>query len=560
MPVPTGPVVPSVEPMPEEPDARIFVTGPAGDIAVVDIGQARETKGSARHAKSASTLGRGRISTNAKVTAFIALVALCIRLYQLAQPGHLLGVTEYDDGVYFGAALQLVHGFLPYRSFVLVEPPGLPVLLSPFALLSHWFGSRNAFAAARIVTAVVDSANVVVLGAILRRRKTIVVIVATAFLACNASSIATALSVAQEPYLDLFCLLGMLAVFDGDRLTSSLKRWIIAGLFFGLAGSVKTWALFPFVALVLVGVPFFRRRVLPAIASAIVGFAVVCGTFIVKAPHAFERDVIAVQFGRVDVARSPLIGRIATMTGAWLTAYPLLVYGVAIAMVMILVLAYMIHLSRRPSPLETFSLLSVGIIVIVLLIPYDFFVNYSALLGPFLALALGLAIGRIVDYPNVPERVIGVLLAIGLIIHGANFVDTWDTRPPFDPSATISADVPPGACVISDSVTVLILADRFNTSDASCPDIVDSYGLDLVLARGYTFAAGGSASPVVQQNWLSYFEHSDYLVFTGRADGTIPATAAILSVLHHDFVSISPTVGASYPPYSGIYARTRRSP
>ena len=59
------------------------------------------------------------------------LLALALRLFLLSRPGYLLGVTEYDDGPYFGSAVSLVHGFLPYRSFLLVQPPGITLLMIP---------------------------------------------------------------------------------------------------------------------------------------------------------------------------------------------------------------------------------------------------------------------------------------------------------------------------------------------------------------------------------------------------------------------------------------------
>ena len=39
-----------------------------------------------------------------------SLVALALRLLLLSRPGYLLGVTEYDDGHYFGSAVNLIHG------------------------------------------------------------------------------------------------------------------------------------------------------------------------------------------------------------------------------------------------------------------------------------------------------------------------------------------------------------------------------------------------------------------------------------------------------------------
>ena len=68
----------------------------------------------------------------------ITLLALILRVYyQYTRPGFLLGVTEYDDGPYFGSAVRLVHGSMPYRDFVLVQPPGITLLMSPAGLLTY---------------------------------------------------------------------------------------------------------------------------------------------------------------------------------------------------------------------------------------------------------------------------------------------------------------------------------------------------------------------------------------------------------------------------------------
>src|SRR5260370_20907248 len=71
-----------------------------------------------------------------------AVIAVCVaaaaflRFYQLARPGYLLGVTEYDDGVQFGGALRMVNGVIPYRDFVVVQPPGSILLMAPIATLA----------------------------------------------------------------------------------------------------------------------------------------------------------------------------------------------------------------------------------------------------------------------------------------------------------------------------------------------------------------------------------------------------------------------------------------
>jgi hypothetical protein len=62
------------------------------------------------------------------VIAAAAILALALRLFQLSRPGYLSGFTQYDDGVYFGNALRLVHGAIAYRDFAMVQPPGSMLL------------------------------------------------------------------------------------------------------------------------------------------------------------------------------------------------------------------------------------------------------------------------------------------------------------------------------------------------------------------------------------------------------------------------------------------------
>ena len=93
------------------------------------------------------------------------LVALALRVYyQYTRPGFLLGVTEYDDGPYFGSAVRLVHGSMPYRDFVLVQPPGITLLMSPVGLLTYWTGTAWGLAIGRILTVLAGTAGVALAG------------------------------------------------------------------------------------------------------------------------------------------------------------------------------------------------------------------------------------------------------------------------------------------------------------------------------------------------------------------------------------------------------------
>jgi alpha-1,2-mannosyltransferase len=109
-------------------------------------------------------------SAEALVIAACAAIALSLRCYQLARPGYLLGVTEYDDGVLFGNALRLVSGVIPYRDFAVVQPPGSMLLIAPVALLAKVSGTAWGLAAVRMLTASADTVNVVLLGLLVRHR------------------------------------------------------------------------------------------------------------------------------------------------------------------------------------------------------------------------------------------------------------------------------------------------------------------------------------------------------------------------------------------------------
>ena len=60
------------------------------------------------------------------------------------------GIDGYDDGVYYSAADAVVAGEAPYRDFVLLHPPGLIYLLTPFAALGPLVGDANGWATARV--------------------------------------------------------------------------------------------------------------------------------------------------------------------------------------------------------------------------------------------------------------------------------------------------------------------------------------------------------------------------------------------------------------------------
>ena len=95
--------------------------------------------------------GAHGVSMRVGALALIGVVAFAARLHAMLRGGGLGGISNYDDGVYFAGAESLVSGRLPYRDFVLLHPPGIVVVLSPFAALAHLLSDATAFELGRLV-------------------------------------------------------------------------------------------------------------------------------------------------------------------------------------------------------------------------------------------------------------------------------------------------------------------------------------------------------------------------------------------------------------------------
>src|SRR6478752_6761463 len=100
-----------------------------------------------------------RSGTDRLIVLGIVLVAFIVRSVPVLRGAGLEGYLGYDDGVYFGAAVALVDGVLPYRDFLLLHPPGIAILLSPFAVLGGATDDATGFALARIAFMAIGAIN-----------------------------------------------------------------------------------------------------------------------------------------------------------------------------------------------------------------------------------------------------------------------------------------------------------------------------------------------------------------------------------------------------------------
>jgi alpha-1,2-mannosyltransferase len=483
------------------------------------------------------------------------VLGLALRLLYFAPKGHLLGVTEYDDGVYFGAAVRLVHGVVPYKDFILVQPPGLPLLMTPFAALSRAIGTADGMAIGRLLTALAGAASVPLAGWLVRRRGTLALIITCGVTAVFPYAIQAAHTVLQEPWLVLFCLLGMLAVFDDDRLTSSARRLAWGGAAFGFAGAVKLWAVFPF--LILIVMFLLGRRIREAgvfTGGAAVGFLVPVLPFFALAPSNFYHGVFVAQVVRVDDVRTSLWTRLEDLTGLTTTAHG------AIALITVLIILVVVAaclgaslLTRQlPPPLEWFVLVTAVVLLAAFLEPADFYYHYAGFFAPFLALAIALPLARLAAALQEKGRLqasgfhfgtmVGAAASVLLVIL---FISQAHTLAQAKPSVVpTSADkvIPAGACVLTDQVSYTLMAGRFTSDVPGCAQIVDGLGTDLDLSNGKNGVTGAGKNPAVAALWMNAFRHAQYIwlssPITGISDRRIAWTPALHAYFNANFSQV----------------------
>ncbi len=173
------------------------------------------------------------------------VLALALRLFLVTRPGFLTsGTVEYDDGVYLGAALRLLHGALPYKDYAFVQPPGIIVVALPGALLGSLTSQATGLAAARILSVLASTACVPLAGRLVRHRGVIACAVAAGLLAVYPADVLSGRTLLLEPWMNLACLLAANAAFRDGRLAS--PRWLAwAGVAFGCGVAIKFWAAVP---------------------------------------------------------------------------------------------------------------------------------------------------------------------------------------------------------------------------------------------------------------------------------------------------------------------------
>ena len=507
------------------------------------------------------------------------VLAIGIRLFTLTRPGYLRGITEYDDGVYIGGALRLIQGQLPYKDFAFVQPPGILLLMTPVALVAKITTTVKGLALARVLTALASAACVPLAGNLVRYRGTVVTLVTCGVLAVYPGDITTAHTLMLEPWMNLFCLLGINAAFRRGHLE---RPWRLAwaGLALGFAGAIKFWAIAPAAVLFVLCLTDRKdrpRRIGAYLGALAAGFILPVLPFLASAPMTFLRSTITDQAARTGSAVSTGI-RLANLTGlidilnnegrVSLTAgaHSMFAAGasaglgdsaglgwlpiLAIVVLTGVIAAGYILQAKRLTPLEWLSLATAVLASAAILFYSAFFYHYSDFPAPWLALSLGGAAGGLARFAAWRTVLIRAFAVLIVLIAALQIRETFPLQQTTAESRAFL--IPAGSCLVTDEASLAIAADRFAGRPAGCPDIVDALAATLVLSNGVSVQGGANRMPQVVGAWQTWMSKADYVWLSPNNARRIPWTPALSAWFNVNFRKLGAYNGVT----GQLYARS----
>jgi hypothetical protein len=438
------------------------------------------------------------------VIVVLALVAAGLQVLRLTRPNSLLEGWS-DTSLYLGAAIRFVHGALPYRDFAMVQPPGLVLLFSPFGMLSMAVGSRVALMALTGCTPLLAAANVALVGRLIAHRGWRAALAACGLMAVYPATYTALLDGMLEPLMCLFCLLGAVLVFDRDGLAGR-RRLAAGGAAFGFGGSVLIATALPVLVVMVLCASRLRRRLLPFVGGVAAGFLIPVIPFFAAAPAVFVHDTVVSQLERVPGGgRTPATARLMYMTFAP-DGGRVIGAVVALAVLGVVIVAGLAAVRRRLTALDWFALggtLSLGAVQFAIAI---YFNHFPAMLVPYPALLLGIAVGRLSSRraPRLMAAVAALAVA-GLVVVQAALIETEST---VDVGPWVDAVVPVNGCAIASLTYLVVTSNRFESSVAGCTTFTDPGSTRLVHED-----SPDGAVPAFR----TALDHTDYLVLTNPA-------------------------------------------
>ena len=475
-----------------------------------------------------------------------AFVSMVLGFHQLLLPNALFGEpganVTYDQGVYYGAALRLTTGKLPYRDFTLVHPPGIIALLQPEALIGRLLSTGVGLTLSQIVTVFVVAANAFLAGYLVRSRGRAAALVASLAIALWPFTVHVNALVELEPYLVLFIFLAISCVnaATGNR----TRRYLfLGGCAIGWALSVKAWGFYPLIALSGVVILRHRRRSLPFFAGFGAVIAVLWVPFLIVSGSAFIHDVLLAQLHRqgfIGTNPTPVLSRYLSTAGLADIFYGALITtsaAVAIAVYSVFAagLASVFGLRWRNRTQAEWTILTVCLVtaigVLTMQAP-NFTSHYAyvpaAMFAPLLGILAASATGLIARFlagesfgsvqTNTVAGALGVVvLACASIAMAVQVVSVakLENATSFNPADDLRSAIAPNSCAYADFPSDLIAADRYLSTKPTCVALTDPFGMYLANDNGNQPHLNSPEHPIPPEfadKWFATVQSADYLV------------------------------------------------
>ena len=460
---------------------------------------------------------------NILITLIIASSAVMLIQQSLAS-GNIATEHVYDDGVYFAASLNVVHGIIPYKDFIFVQPPLITIWLSPFSLISHVTGTRWAFEAARLFTNFISVVDLCLVAYLLRNRSTIRQILGVGIIAYSENMLWGSRTILIEPYLVALCLAAYIALLNGETITNSRRRMLVAGILFGLAGATKIWAIFPMLAALIIIWKVKPNQRLRLVLGTATGFIAAVAPFALLVPRKFLSEVVLTQALR-QANGLGIEARLQDLSGI-----PNLYYLKYISASLAIIVLFAIYLlaailivtslkswkERAGAHLELLAATSTILIGISFLLAHSYFSNYGFFLAPFISLSLAT-----ISYPfkslstsrsPVKFRVIATATVAFILLTFAWQDSKLATKPGLALITTVSARASAAlgntGCLWSANPGIAILANRYTGDQTACPHTVDWGGTELLFVHNYNLAKIKN-NPAIQRDFLRFLHKSD---------------------------------------------------
>jgi alpha-1,2-mannosyltransferase len=466
--------------------------------------------------------------------ALVALVAFVVRLTPLLVGGGLGGYGRYDDGVYFAAAASLDSGRVPYRDFVLLHPPGIMLVLAPFAWLARLTSDGLAMTVARLTFMAIGAANAVLVSVLVARWRRWAGIIAGLVYACWLPAVYGEQTTLLEPLGTTALLVALLVLVKTERAVS-MRTTTLAGVVLGLAVALKIWYVAPWAVVVAWQLALRNRAAAIRIAvSGAAALGLVVLPFALLARGAMVNMVLRDQLLRPQ-AESSRVARVASILGVQgvVTGHHREVVVVTAIGVVMLLAAVTICVTDRAARVLV-ALLTVNLSV--LLASPSYFGHYAELTAAPAAAVVGVALSLLttrksrlaLPFPSAYGTAGAVVVAV--LISGVNVATKGQGKVV---AGDALADVAPTGCIASDDPDILIQMDRLSGDlRHGCQLPVDVTGItyDALCRRGPNGKSLARRDNVAWQRYLdSYLTSADaFVVARSAGDGLSHRTAKML--------------------------------